>query len=285
VPEAHAAAVTRAAEEALRGTSALALQPALATGLAVKKRCGAVDPGCWNELAAQAGTDYALVMVASGTGGLTVDLALVDLKGHQVAVRRFTATGVDGASRAAREVVEALVPAHLRRGFGGLEASLPPGGRWKVDGQVVQAEPSRGPLALRSGRHEVDLLLPDGSAVLSRADVVEGQVAALQFDSRPPAAGRSSDALMATSAALWSAGTVAVVTSLALATLVNVRAGANLRPCAAGASDCLTLDGAIAEQQVEAGFTGTANVLLWTGSALALAGVGVFTFDLVQGKQ
>lgn len=283
VPESQALAVVRATEAALRETSTLVLQPAMPVSLA-SKRCGAEDPGCWSGLAARAGTDYGLVVVADAMGGLTVDLVLVDLKARRVAQRRFTAPGVDGAVQPIRASVEALVPPFLRRGFGGFLVELPKGARLKVDGRVVLAEPSRAPVPVPNGRHEVDLLLPDGSAVLTRADVAEGQTEALRFDPSPPAGGRrSNDALLATSAALWTAGTISVVTSLALASLVNVRTSTNLAPCAGGSFSCVTLEQARAEQRSLSQVVAAANILLVGGGVLAVGGAGVFTFDLVQG--
>jgi hypothetical protein len=284
VPEASATSLTRACEAALRELTSLSLQPSLHSS-PLSRRCGADDHGCWTQLAGRTGADYGLALVAEPAGGLTVDLMLVDLRaGHVVAQRRFTGPSPDAASQGARAAVDALMPPFLHRGYGGVLVEMPGGSRLKVDGKVVLSQPSRGPVAVSSGHHEVDLLLPDGTAVLARADVAEGQIAALALGARPPASGerRSNDALRVTSAALWAAGTVAVVTSLALGTVVNLRTG-NLNPCTPPSHDCSTREEAEAEHQALAQYAQTANLLLYGGGALAVGGGLVFTFDLVQG--
>src|SRR5204862_228072 len=85
----------------------------------------------------------------------------------------------------------------LRRGYGGVLVEVPAGARLEVDGTVALSEPSRGPRAVPSGHHAGDLLLADATAVLARADVAEGQAAALALGARRPASGerRSNDAL------------------------------------------------------------------------------------------
>jgi len=283
VSEGAAAAAARAAEASLRDLSTLVVQPALGMGTA-PKRCGAEDPACWNALAARAGgTDYGLVMVAEPGGGLTLDLVLVDLRARRMAQRRFTVPGPDAAVQPIRAAVEALVPPFLRRGYGGFLVDLPPGARLKVDGRVALSEPSRAPVPVPNGRHEVDLLLPDGTAVLSRADVAEGQTQALKLDLHPPPEPpRSSGALQITSAALWSAGALALASSLTLGAVINVRSPL-LAPCVGSSRTCSTLEQAQAEQRTQAQLASTANILAWSGGGLVVAGAGVFAFDLVQG--
>lgn len=281
VPESAAVALVRATEAAIREVSSLVVLPALDVS-ASSRRCGAEDPACWAGLAARSGADYGLVLAADPAGGLTADLVMVDLKARRMTQRRVAAAGADVAP--VRAAVEALVPQHLRRGNGGFTVDLPPGARLKVDGRVVLAQPSRLPVAVTSGRHEVDLLLQDGTAMLFRAEVAEGQTAALRPDLRPPPGERPGGTLQAASAALWGTGAASVATSFALATLGNVRAS-RLAPCAGASRACLPLDQAMAERQQVAGLTNAANVLLVAGSLLAVAGAGVFTFDLVQTGQ
>jgi len=282
VPEAHVSGLVRATEAAVRELSTLVIQLAIPAA-PLHRRCGAEDPACWTTLASRAGADYGLVLVADPGGGLTVDLVLVDLKARRVAQRRFTAPGLDGAAQGVRAALEALVPPFLRRGYGGFLVDLPPGGRLKIDGKVVLTEPSRAPLAVPSGRHEVDLLLPDGRAMLRRATVAEGQTSALALDLRPPAAARrSNDALRTTSAALWAAGTAALTTSFALAFVGNEYTK-RLRPCATANDPCLTLDEANRTHAATQQLYDTANVLMIGGGVLAAGGAVVFTFDLAQG--
>ena len=288
VTESNAAAVVRSTEASLRELSTFVLQPALPPAL-VPKRCGAEDPGCWMSLAAKAGADYGLVLVADSAGGYTVDLVLVDLKARKVAQRRFTAPSQDVAAQSAKAALEALVPAFLRRGYGGFLVDLPPGTRLKVDGKVVLAEPSRAPVPVPNGRHEVDLLLPGGSALLTREDVAEGQVTPLALSAvrQQAAAGgggaAGNNALKITSAALWTAGTAAAVTAFGLAASANFRATNVLRPCTGSDRTCITQAEAVAAQQQMAQSMQTANLLLIGGGVLAGAGGVVFTFDLVLG--
>jgi len=282
--DAAAGAVARATEAALREVSTLVLQPALpASPLA--KRCGAEDPGCWVALASKANADYGLVLVADPAGGLTVDLVLVDLKARKVTQRRFTSPSQDAAAQTARSVLEALVPAFLRRGYGGFLVDLPAGTRLKVDGKVVLAEPSRAPVPVQNGRHEVDLLLSDGTAVLTRADVAEGQVAALTLKTERPTYGGDRSAenngLKITSAVLWTAGTAAAAAAFGVAAAANGRATTVFHPCTSTDRTCVTQQEAITGQQELAQSMLLANILLIGGGALAVGGGVVFTFDLL----
>lgn len=280
LPEAQAAQLARTAESLLRETSSLALQPALPPSV-ISKRCGKEDPDCWVALAARAGTDYGLVMVMDPMGGLSAEVVMVDLRARRLTERRLTAPSVEGAGNALRAAIDALVPPYLRRGFGGLQVELPAGARLKVDGKVVLTQPSRTPVPVQSGRHEVDLLLPSGQAVLQRAEVSEGQTSALQLQLAPPAeVQRSNDALLATSAALWSAGTVSVVGALLLSAVVNFRVQ-QVQSCAT-ASDCPTQGAADQERQSANQLTGVANGMMAGGAVLAGVGGAIFVFDLVQ---
>jgi len=288
VTEANASAVVRGTEAGLRELSTLVLQPALPMAL-LPKRCGAEDPGCWTALASKAGADYGLVLVADSAGGLTVDLVLVDLKARKVAQRRFTAPSPDTATQSAKTALEVLVPAFLRRGYGGFLVDLPPGTRLKVDGKVVLAEPSRAPVPVPNGRHEVDLLLSDGSALLTRAEVAEGQVTPLALGAARQQATAGGDraagnnALKITSAALWTAGTAAAVAAFGLAAAANSRATTVLHPCIGADRTCITQAEAVAAQREMAQSMQTANILLIGGGVLAGAGGVVFTFDLALG--
>lgn len=286
VTEASTGSMVRASEAAVRELSTLVLQTALPPSL-LFKRCGAEDPGCWMALAAKANADYGLVLAADPSGGLSVDLVLVDLKARRVAQRRFTAPSADAAAPAARAAVEALVPAFLRRGYGGFLVDLPVGSRLKVDGKVVLAEPSRAPVPVPNGRHEVDLLMPDGTAMLTRADVAEGQVTPLALRAERPAAGgdrpAGNNALKITSAVLWTAGTAAAVAAFGVAASANGRATTVFHPCTDANRNCVTQEQALAGQQDLALSMQMANILLIGGGALAAGGGVVFTFDLLQG--
>ena len=288
VTEANANAVVRGTEAGLRELSTLVLQPAPAPAL-LSRRCGAEDPGCWMSLAAKAGADYGLVLVADSAGGYTVDLVLVDLKARKVAQRRFTAPSPDLASQSAKAALEALVPSFLRRGYGGFLVDLPVGTRLKVDGKVVLAEPSRAPVPVPNGRHEVDLLLPDGFALLTRADVAEGQVTPLALgDPRQKVLGggdkpAGSNALKITSAVLWAAGTAASVAAFGLAAATNARATGVLHPCIGQDRSCVTQEQAEAARVELQQSMDTANYLLIGGGVLAASGGVVFTFDLLSG--
>jgi hypothetical protein len=286
VSEAQVATVVRAADAALRELSTLVPQPALLSS-PLPKRCGAEDPGCWMTLAVKANADYGLVLAADPSGGLTVDLVLVDLKARKVAQRRVTAPTPDAAAQAARNAVEVLVPAYLRKGYGGFLVDLPAGSRLKVDGKVVLAEPSRAPVPVPNGRHEVDLLSPDGTAVLTRAAVAEGQVAPLQLSLRPAPSSADrpagNNALKITSAVLWTAGTAAAVSAFGIAAAANFRASNVLRPCNGQDRTCITQEQAVAAQAEITRSMYTADALLIGGGVLAAGGGVVFTFDLLQG--
>jgi hypothetical protein len=282
--ESQAAQVVRSAESLLRQSSSLVTRPA-PPAAALARRCGQEDGGCWTALAARAGTDYALVVALEpAAGGVSAEVAMVDVRqGRLLAARRLAAPSPAAAGGdALLAAIDAVLPAHLRRGFGGLQVELPAGARLKVDGQVVLTGPSPLPVPVPLGRHEVDLLLPSGEAVLQRAEVAEGQTAVLQLRLQTPgAARRSNDALLATSAALWSAGTVSVVSSLLLAAVVNYRVG-QVRPCAPGSVECSPQSQADEERRTAHQLTGVANAMMVGGTVVAGVGGALFVFDLVQ---
>jgi hypothetical protein len=291
--EAQARRAVKAAENAVDDLSGLSLQrqPAPKRG-APRRSCGdelparspAVPP-CLAALAVATGADHALLLSLRSAGGrLIADGFFVDE--GQVRHQRLDEAG-DDLDKPVRALVEALLPAWARKGWGGLTLSVPPGALLKVDGKKVAFSAAE-PLALTAQVHSLDVLFEGGQAVMQRLHVPEGEALSLEVAPAPAVdaslgatAGHADERLRAVSYGLWGAGVLAIAGSL-VAGAQSRRVAADLATCQGTSRGCLPYDQAQSRRQQAEAYARTGNVLLGVGAALAAGGVGLFAFDEVR---
>ncbi|MBI3184474.1 MAG: PEGA domain-containing protein [Myxococcales bacterium] len=276
--EAQASRVRKAAEVALRELSSFAVAEPKGR-LSVRRGC-AGDPSCLSAAARATGADHALLLWLRGGGGrLSVDGYFATGSG-KAAHRRVEDASLDYPEVAAKSLVEALLPAYGRKGWGGLEVEAAAGAKVKLDGRAVGRTPLE-PLAVTASVHSVDVLFPGGEAVLQRLSVGEGErlrlaVAPLSPLPEARAGGRH---LRTAGLGLFGAGALAVAGSL-LAGAASRRTAAELAPCEGADRSCLSYAEAQRKHEQASAYAQTGNILLGTGAALSVAGAGLFAFDL-----
>jgi hypothetical protein len=236
-----------------------------------------------------------LVQSLSAPGVVVLDLKAVDKAGERVAVelslwldgekvgsRRGEGT-IDGFEAAARPALDTLLPPWAKKGFGGLRLEVEPGSVVKVDGRVSSAKAGE-VVALPAGPHQVDVVFPDGHAVLQRIEVGEGTRGRLAVASPAEVvsggAAPKSGALRATSYALWVAGAASIAGGLIAGAMAR-GTGAGLSSCQGDVRDCAPLDEVQQKQAQAQAYATTGNVLLGVGAGLAAVGAGLFIIDVV----
>jgi hypothetical protein len=211
---------------------------------------------------------------------VSVELSLW-LDGERLGARRSEGT-IDGFEATARPALEALLPPWAKKGFGGLTLDLEEGSVVKVDGRVSKTRLGE-VAAIPAGPHQVDVIFPDGHAVLQRIEVAEGARPPLVVHSPsevlsggpPPKSG----GLRATSYGLYVAGAAALAGGLVAGALAR-GTGAGLASCQGDVRDCAPLDEVQRRQAQAQAYATTGNVLLGVGAGLAALGVGLFVIDL-----
>ncbi|GMU58555.1 MAG: hypothetical protein AMXMBFR34_03180 [Myxococcaceae bacterium] len=282
VSDAQVKRAQRATEAALKQVSGLPV----AEGPAFKKGAPRKCTGdCARELVAGLSTPNAVLLdlKAAEKGGdkVMVELSLW-LDGEKVGSRRGEGT-IDGFETAARPALEALMPPWARKGFGGLRLEVEAGAVVKVDGRVSQAKAGE-VVAVPAGPHQVDVVFPEGHAVLQRVEVTEGTRARLGVTSPSEVvqggAAPKSGALRAASYALWMAGAASIAGGLIAGALAR-GTGAGLSSCQGDVRDCAPLDEVQQKQAQAQAYATTGNVLLGVGAGLAAVGAGLFVVDVV----
>lgn len=284
VPDASVKRAQRATESALKQLSALSVGEGPAFKKGAPRKCAGED--CAREL----------VQSLSAAGAVLLDLKAADSKGERVSVelqlwldgeRIGTRRGegsIDGFEAAVKPVLEALVPPWAKKGFGGLRLQVEPGATVKIDGRISNAKPGE-VLALAAGTHQVDVVFPDGHAVLQRLDVAEGARGRVEVDSPAEAvsgsAPKSMSALRGVSYGLWVAGAATIAGGL-IAGALGRGTAAGLSPCVGDSRDCATLDTVLQRNSAAESYANTGNILLGVGGGLAAAGAGLFVIDLVS---
>jgi len=272
----------RASEEVLRERSGLTVQeqPKPVFG-APRRRCGE-DFQCLRTLAAATGADYALLLsVGASAAGLALDGVWLEVNGQRALQRKVKGVDLDAPQGRLRELVEALLPAYVRRGYGGLRVDVEAGARIKVDGRAVATAPMSEPLPVLAGRHEVDVLLPRGQARLQTVTIPEGTKVPLKLESSqaliPPAAeGAGLSGIRMASYTAWTAGAVAFAGAFVAAALAQRTA---LQPCGPTGT-CSSEGQALEAQQRARQLTDSANVLFGVGAGGITLGAGLFWMDV-----
>jgi hypothetical protein len=280
--------VARNAEIALRELSGLQVKE-LKSRPALRKGC-ASEPTCLSNSASAAGTEHVLLLsLSQAAERLFLDGFLVDVQARKAVHRQLPEGRADEPEVSVKALVEALLPAFARKGWGGLTLKVEPQAQVKIDGARYALNPQDPFVALTAGTHEVDVLLPTGAALLQRKQVREGERDLLSIPSSAmfptgveTSRGRS-DALLATSYGLFAAGALTIASAFIVGAMARSTAR-SVTPCVGGQACTPFLEAQEVQQRAEL-LTRNANILLGAGAALSTAGAGVFVFDLVRSKE
>lgn len=281
VSDASVRRAQRATESALKAVSGLAVGEGPAYKKGAPRKC---DDDCALELARSAGAPGVVLLDLKGLDRsgerVAVELTLY-LDGERIGSRRGEGT-IDGFEGAAKNALETLLPPWARKGFGGLRLDLEEGSVVKVDGRVSKAKLGD-VVALPAGPHQVDVVFPDGNAVLQRIEVAEGARGRLSVDT-PAAivsggAAPKSGALRGVSYGLWVAGAASIAGGLIAGALAR-GTGAGLSSCQGDVRDCAALDDVQQRQAQAQAYASTGNIFLGVGAGLAALGAGLFIIDV-----
>ncbi len=284
MPDATVKRLTRAAADSLKALSALKVgDPAPWRKDSPKKNCASTD--CQQDVVKAVPSPVVLLLSFKGQGAfITVDASLW-LEGERVAAKSGDLE-LDSAEVGFKPVIEAVLPAWARKGWGGLRLDTDAGAVVKLDGRATRYRPGE-VLAVPAGPHQLDVVFADGNAVLQRVDVPEGS--RLRVDVAPAqgvvteTSGSGLSTIRAVSYGLFAAGTLAIAGGLVAGTLSR-QTGAGQNSCMGDSRSCVTFETAAEKQRQSAGYATTGNVFLGTGLALVATGVGLFVYDAVREK-
>ncbi len=276
--------IQKSAEAGLASTTALKVVEGAKKG--APRRC---TDDCVAETMVAAGAEGALVIDAKNldkTGekfGLDVSFWL----GAQRGTPKHLDATVDSVDTALKPIIDTVVPAWARRGFGGFSMTLERGSLVKIDGRLTPAATGE-VLAVPAGSHLVDLIFPSGHAVLQRIEVTEGRNTPVTISpiaeaatTAPTSSGISG--LRVASYASFVAGAATIAGGLIAGSLAR-RSGADVIPCAGDTRACTTLEEATRLNQQAKSYADTGNILLGVGGSLAALGVGLFIVDAVTAE-
>ena len=284
VPDARVERAQRATEAALKQVSALAVGEGPSWKRGAPRKC---DGGCAEELVASLQAAGAVLLELKGLDAKGEKVAVevqLWLDGEKVGSKRGEGT-IEGFEAAVRPALEALVPPWARKGFGGLRLQFEPGTVVKVGGRLVS--PKAGEvLPVPAGTHQVDVIFPEGHALLQRVEVAEGSRVAVE--ARAPeavlsagAAPRTGSALRTVSYVSWVAGSAALAGGLVVGGL-GAGTQKGLTPCEGDFRGCAPLDEVLRRQQQGQAWADVGNVLLGVGAGLAVTGAVLFIIDVVR---
>lgn len=282
VPDAATRRIQKAAEALLKKLSGLDVGEGPAFKPGPRKPCA--DLACQKAVVAMAGAPaVALLSLRSGKGGVAFDVSFW-LEGERLSLE-LGDTELEAPEVGLKPALDAVLPAWAKRGWGALRLDTHPGAVVKLDGRPMGQKPGE-MISVPAGTHQVDVVYPDGNAVLQRVEVPEGRRTRVDV-TKPPtvaaAAPEGNGVVRAVGFGLWTAGAVAIAASLVAGSLAR-QTGAGQNPCAGSNRSCSTIDVATERQRQAQGYAATGNVLLGTGLVLVTAGAGVFTFDLVRSR-
>ena len=281
VSDASLRRLQRTTEAALKQVSSLNVGEGPAFKKNVPRRC---DDDCAQELAQSVSVAGAVLLSVKGldrTGDKISAEVQLWLDGEKVGARRGEGT-VDSFDAAIRPVLESLLPGWARKGYGGLRVEVEPGTVVKVDGRLLEGRPGE-VVPASAGVHQVDVVFPEGHAVLQRIEVPEGGRAKVQAQSPAEAvsgkAPKRLSTLRAVSYGTFVAGAAVLAGGLVAGALGRGTA-ADLGPsCQGDNRNCTSLDVVQARQQQAEAYATTGNVMLGVGGGLAATGVILFLVD------
>lgn len=276
--------VHKAAVQQLEGLAAAPVSDAL-DWKGPKRSCSDTDAGCQREKVKAAGAPAVVALWLSGSRDAAKATAVFWLDGERASLTRDLELSLDAPDL--KVLLDGVLPAWMKKGWGGVRLSEepPPGSVLKVDGRVLAGKRAS-VIALSSGAHQLDVVFPDGRAVLQRIDVTEGsrtrvEVAPPEGVAPPGAPSSGFSALRVASYTAWVVGAATLLSAFIVAFVGRSTANGQ-SPCRPDSRGCVTIEEAQENQRRAAGYASTANVLLGTGLALSLAGAGLFTFDVVR---
>lgn len=246
------------------------------------RRCSVSDLACQRE---RAKSPAVALWLQGGKDQVTISAAFW-LDGERVVGPKSGDALLDALDDDLRPVLEAIVPGWMKKGWGGvrLAEEPPPGSVLKLDGRVLSGK-HPDVLPVTAGAHQLDVLFPDGRAVLQRIDVPEASRTRVELGSsaapEPGATASRFSLLRVLSYSAWMVG-AATLLSAFIVGFVGRSTANGQSPCRPDSRACATIDEALEQQRKAAGYASTANVLLGTGLAFSLAGAGLFTFDVLR---
>lgn len=285
LPDSAVRKVHKAAVEQLKALAAVPVSDAL-DWKGPKRSCSDTEAGCQREKVKAAGAPAVVALWLSGSRDSAKATAVFWLDGERASPTRDLDLSLDAPD--VKVLLDGVLPAWMKKGWGGVRLSEepPPGSVLKIDGRVLTGK--RAPvIALSSGAHQLDVVFPDGRAVLQRIEVTEGSrtrvaVTPPQGVSQAGASGGSGfSALRLTSYAAWMVGAATLLSAFIVAFVGRSTANGN-SPCRPDSRGCVDIEVALENQRKAQGYAAIANVLLGTGLAFSVAGAGLFTIDAVR---
>ena len=275
--------------------SARKAQKALDASLKLLSGASVKDSTPWRKGAPKKCTEDCARELASAQG--TPGVAVIELKGSDTRIVFDLSFWLDGERVGSRKgesppealepslkaALEQLLPGWMRKGFGAMSVQVEGGSVVKVDGRVVPAR--NGELvAVPAGVHQVDVVFPDGNAVLQRLEVPEAGRVPLEVESPTTVTARASSGptvLRYASYGLFMAGAGSIAAGL-VAGALSRGTGIGLTSCdSPDARACSTLAEAQAANAQARAYASTGNVLLAVGASLAALGVSLFVVDVL----
>lgn len=271
----------RTTEAALKQVSSLNVGEGPAYRRNSPRRC---EDDCAQELAQSVSVAGAVLLSvkALDRGGerISVEVQLW-LDGEKVGARRGEGT-VDGFDGAIRPVLESLLPGWARQGYGGLRVEVEPGTVVKVDGRLLEGRPGE-VVPVAAGMHQVDVVFPEGHAVLQRIDVPQGGRAKVQAQSPAEAitgrAPKKLSALRGVSYGTFMVGAAVLAGGLVAGALGRGTAADLGSSCQGDYRSCATLQTVLDRQAQAQAYATTGNVMLGVGGGLAATGAVLFLID------
>ena len=241
---------------------------------------------CLLEAARETKAELALILDA-GVPELVFELraTFVDVGTGRVSTRMARGGSPDKPDESVALLLDTVLPEWARKGQASVAVSAPADAVVKVDGRRVGLTPLPQPLSLSAGAHEIDVMFASGQGVLWTSRLAEGERLLLEAVPSPALEGLKDPvtrggALRPISYGLWTAGAVAVATSLVVGGIV-LGTTDDLAGCTDSWRGCKPLDESQRIHRRAESNAQVANVLLYGGAALGLSGAGLFVFDLV----
>jgi hypothetical protein len=277
--EASARKAQKALDASLKALSGAPVKDSTPWRKGAPKKC---TDECAKELASSLGTPGVAVMELKGSDTRIVFDLSFWLDGERVGSRKGE-TPPEALEPSLKAALEQLLPGWMRRGFGAMSVRVEGGSVVKVDGRVVATR--NGELvAVPAGVHQVDVVFPDGNAVLQRLEVPEAGRVPLEVESPTALTARASagpTALRYASYGLFMAGAGSIAAGL-IAGALSRGTGIGLTSCdSPDARACSTLAEAQAANVQARAYASTGNVLLGVGASLAALGVSLFVVDVL----
>jgi hypothetical protein len=277
--EATTRKVQKTLDATLKALSGASLKESQPYKKGAPRKCG---DDCARDTARNAATPAVAVIDLKGSDAkLTFELS-VWVDGEKTGSRKGE-TPLEALEPSLRAAVEQVLPAWMRRGYGAMSVQVEGGSVVKVDGRVVAAR--NGDLVpVPAGAHQVDVVFPDGNAMLQRLEVPESGRVPLEVESSKALTARASaspTALRYASFGLFMAGAGTMAAGLIAGALMR-GTGIGLTSCSTPeARACSTLAEVQQRQQQAQQYASTGNVLMGVGASLAALGVSLFVVDLL----